>query len=170
MENLFIYKISNNYDWYLFSCQKTEVGYFIIRSYEDFKTDVLSALEDFPSEKDFEIFSSSRNAKEKLIHYINSWYEYDGVFLINENNEVYYLAVEQIDGDELLLNKEETEAFLNGLINQLNLEDVFKKVQAEYLENKDEIIGAIEEYKQQLKEYGLQGIYNEKMHIANENY
>lgn len=166
MENLFIYKISNNYDWYLFSYQKTEVFYFIIRSYEDFKTDILADLEDFPSEKDFKIFSSSKSVKEKLAHYINSWYGYSGYFLINENNEVYYLSTEQLDGDELLLNKEETETFLNGLINQLNLENVFKKAQTDYLGNKEEIISFIEEYKQELKEHGLEKIYNENTHIS----
>jgi hypothetical protein len=170
MENLFIYKISNNYDWYLFSYQKTEVFYFIIRSYEDFKTDILGDLEDFPSEKDFKIFSSSKSVKEKLAHYINSWYEYSGYFLINENNEVYYLSTEQLDGDELLLNKEETEIFLDGLITKLNLEDIFKKTQIQYLENKDEILSYIEEYKEQLKKYGMQDTYKETIHISNENY
>ena len=167
MKNIFIYKISNNYDWFLIT-NSVPMHYPCIMYYESFKDSILDDLNNFPSEEDFKIFSSSISAKEKLVHYINNFCEFNGCFLMNEDNDVFYLETEQIDdfASELLLNKEETDAFLNDLIIQLDLETVFKEKQMYYSEHSDEILCAIEEFKQYLNNNNLQAIYKEDMQIV----
>lgn len=162
-ENLFIYKITTNRDWFLLSWS-FRFQEFMINSYEAFKKEIIEDLDEFPSEEDFEVYKSSISTKEKFIHYIISWYcgYGGGLLLMNDKYEVYFIINEKSDEEELkLLNEIETDEFLNYLITEFDLEKAFNKTQAYYLEHNDEIIESFKELEYYYDELGFPQLYRE---------
>lgn len=162
-ENLFIYKITTNRDWFLLSWS-FRFQELMINSYEALKWEIIKDLDEFPSEEDFEVYKSSVSTKEKFIHYIISWYcVYGcGLLLMDDNDEVYFIIDEKLDNEELqLLNEIETDAFLNDLITEFGLEKAFNKTQAYYLEHNDEIIESLKELECYYDELGFPQLYKE---------
>lgn len=159
-KKLFIYKITTNRDWYLL-CWSVEFHEFMINCYDAIKNEIIENLDEFPSEDDFEVYKSSISVKEKFIHYIITWYcKYgNGLFLMNDKDEVYFIIDEKLDEEELqLLNEIETDNFLNEIIEDFGLETTFNKVQKYYLEHCDEINQAFKEVEEHFSKHGLKDI------------
>ena len=163
-EEVFIYKIATNWDWYLLlNSRDIELHYPIIYDYDMFKNEILEDLEEFPSEEDFEVFKSSVSVKEKLIHYIISWYcgYNSGLFIINHKEEVYFIIDYDLDDEYIQhLNESETDALLNEIINELGFEAAFNETQKYYLEHNNEMVEEFKKIEDYYSHPLLQPLYN----------
>lgn len=150
-EKVFIYKIGTNIDWY-FLLNSVEFHYPYIYCYDDLEEEIIDDLNEFPSEEDFEVYKSSVSTKDKLVHYIISWYcmYHSGLFIMNDKNEVFFIIDDEIDDENLQpLSENEEDELLNGLVSKFGLESIFKETQAYYLEHNEEMIAEfrkLEEY------------------------
>lgn len=170
-KELFIYKLMTNKDWFLlFNYGELSLPYPTIDCFETFNDELIEYLGNFPSEDDFEVFKSSISVKDKLIHYINSYYcsgYGECLFLINDKDEVYCFMDSRINSDIIKpLSNDETNSVLNAIISEFDLETKFNEIQKDYLEHNEEMIEEFEKIKTLYASQGLLPLYDGSNHYG----
>ena len=144
-EQLFIYRISNTYDLYKLLKIKS-FGEFYILTYQDIIDDEdLDSRIEVPNEEEIEYYITA-STKEQFKNFISRFYW--TLFLMDEKKVLYCISNEKIDTDIYMLNENETDMFLDKLIDNLQFEQRCEEDRKYLIEHKEEMIKEYKEYEE----------------------
>ena len=144
-EQLFIYRISNTYDLYKLLKIKY-FGEFYILTYQDIIDDEdLDSRIEVPNEEEIEYYITA-STKEQFKNFISRFYW--TLFLMDEKKVLYCISNEKIDTDIYMLNENETDMFLDKLIDNLQFEQRCEEDRKYLIEHKEEMIKEYKEYEE----------------------
>lgn len=144
-EQLFIYRISNTYDLYKLLKIKSFGEFYILTCQDIIDDEDLDSRIEVPNEEEIEYYITA-STKEQFKNFISRFYW--TLFLMDEKKVLYCISNEKIDTDIYMLNENETDMFLDKLIDNLQFEQRCEEDRKYLIEHKEEMIKEYKEYEE----------------------